>query len=158
MKIVSYINLIIIGIALSACVSQRPARLPQHFSRPLAESFAYERAASIAQVVPMKMGRFILESARAQQATVIMTLRGVNIADRDRQAVISEVSAIGAGLCYDKKSALVIQQGVTYRLEVSNARKAHLLSADINSATCASRHFIVPMLPQQAPITQLPSE
>ncbi len=133
---------IILGGTLCACVSNKPT-FPKQLHRPLAESFAYERASSIAQVIPMKIGRFVLESAKAREAMVTLSLRAVNIAEKDPIAVMSEVTAIAEGFCYDKKSALIIQQGVTYNIVAKNMNKAHLLNALVSDETCTSKKFIV---------------
>ncbi len=134
---------IILGLSLSACVSNKPTSFPKQLHRPLAESFAYERASSIAQVTPMKIGRFVLENAKAKEAMVTLSLRAVNVTENDPIAVMSEVTAIAEGFCYDKKSALIIQQGVTYNIVAKNMHKAYLLNALVSNETCMSKKFIV---------------
>lgn len=137
------INSIIFASMLSACTSSNHISHSSGQRPPLAESFAYERAASISQVIPIKIGRFLLEKSVANKSTVYLSLRALNVDDTNAFTIESEMNAIGNGLCQDKKTYLVIQQGVVYHFSFFNVQKIKLSDAIVNRETCVTKSFAV---------------
>lgn len=128
---------------LASCASNQQAPSTQKTGTrySLAESFAYERAASIAQVVPLKLGRFTLFQALANKSDVHLLLK-TDTSTTTLDSVAGELTTISQGFCNDKKVSLVINQGVKYLLTVQNSLGTPVAVAHINTTTCSTSNFI----------------
>ncbi len=128
-------------LALISCSGVKQQKNNKKLQQPLAETFAYERAASIAQVLPMKMGDFILNKANSDKANVYLFLQLANNAKSNRSAITEDLNNISNIFCRDKKVSLVIAQGVSYYLIVKDTNQ-NIATAVINKQSCAAMDFI----------------
>lgn len=135
------LSCIFVLLTLISCTSTRNQANNKKSQVPLAETFAYERAASIAQVVPMKIGNFILNKASSDKANVYLSLQVAKNQQINSNYVTNELNNISKGFCRDKKISLVIAQGVSYYLTVK-AMNNSIATAVVNMQSCENMSFI----------------